>query len=191
MASQAAVAIENARHYQHSEVGYNYRMSNVLAGIGRGQLRVLKDRISQKTNIYDTYRRKLEEIKDVELMPIAEYGQPNHWLTVITLNENSKIKPVDIIVALENENIESRPVWKPMHLQPVFLGCRFYSHNDSGISVSEDVFNRGVCLPSDTKMTEEDLNKVILIIRNMFNNKNLTIDAADCIIDAAIGLVKE
>jgi dTDP-4-amino-4,6-dideoxygalactose transaminase len=157
-----------ARHYQHSEVGYNYRMSNILAGVGRGQLRVLQDRVKQKKNIYDTYKRELGEIKDIDLMPVAEYGQPNHWLTVITLQANSSVKPLDIMLALEKENIESRPVWKPMHLQPIFSGCRFYSHNDSDTNVAEDIFNRGVCLPSDTKMTEEDLKKVISIVKDMF-----------------------
>jgi dTDP-4-amino-4,6-dideoxygalactose transaminase len=187
----ATQARDAARHYQHSELGYNYRMSNVLAGIGRGQLRVLKDRVRQKKNIYDTYKRELREIKDIEFMPITEYGQPNHWLTVITLKENSKVRPIDIMTALEAENIESRPIWKPMHLQPVFSGYKFYPHKDNDISVSEDIFNRGVCLPSDTKMTEEDINRVISVINEVFNKKNITNTEASFITDAAIGLIKE
>jgi dTDP-4-amino-4,6-dideoxygalactose transaminase len=180
-----------ARHYQHSELGYNYRISNILAGIGRGQLRVLQDRINQKKNIYDTYRRALGEIKDIDFMPVAEYGQPNHWLTVITLKEISKVKPLDMMLALEKENIESRPVWKPMHLQPVFSGYSFYSHNDSSISVAEDMFNRGVCLPSDTKMTEENIKKVISVIKSLFIKQKITIHENDSMTDAAIGLIKE
>lgn len=179
-----------ARHYQHSELGYNYRMSNILAGVGRGQLRVLQERINQKKNIYDTYKRELSEIKEIEFIPVAEYGQPNHWLTVITLKKDSSFKPIDIMMELEKENIESRPVWKPMHLQPIFSRYNFYSHNDNGISIAEDVFNRGVCLPSDTKMVEEDLKMVISIIKNLFIKKGLTIDENDSTTDAAIGLVK-
>lgn len=157
-----------ARHYEHSEIGYNYRMSNVLAGIGRGQLRVLEERIKQKKNIFDTYKRELAKISDIEFMPIAEYGTPNYWLTVITLRKDCSIKPLDIMVALEKENIESRPVWKPMHMQPIFKKYNFYSHNKEGMSVAEDVFKRGICLPSDTKLTDEDLNRVIGIIKNVF-----------------------
>jgi pyridoxal phosphate-dependent aminotransferase EpsN len=177
-----------ARYYQHSELGYNYRMSNILAGIGRGQLRILQERIKQKKNIYETYRNALKEIKDIEFMPIAGYGQPNYWLTVITLKESSKIKPLDIMIALEKENIESRPVWKPMHMQPIFSGYSFYSHNNNNTSISEDIFNRGVCLPSDTKMEEEDLDRVISVIKKLFINQGQAFGKANTTIDAAIGL---
>lgn len=166
---------DTARHYQHSELGYNYRMSNVLAGIGRGQLRVLKERLKQKKNIYDTYKRELGEIEDIELMPICDYGESNHWLSVITLKKNCSVKPIDIILALEKENIESRPIWKPMNLQPVFSKYKFYSHNIENVSVGEDIFNRGICLPSDTKMTEEQINRVISIIKQVFKNKSISI----------------
>lgn len=159
---------EAERYYQHKEVGYNYRMSNVLAAIGRGQLRILGTRITEKKKIFETYKRELADITDIEFMPIEEYGNPNYWLSVITLNTSAKVKPIDIILALEEENIESRPVWKPMHLQPIYKECDFYSHNDAGISVSEDIFNRGVCLPSDTKMTENELDIVIKTIRKLF-----------------------
>lgn len=102
-------------------------------------------------------------------MPVCEYGEPNYWLTTITLNENSKVKPLDIILALEKENIESRPIWKPMHIQPYYKEYEFYSHNDEEeISVSEDIFNRGVCLPSDTKMTDKEQERVIEIIKSLF-----------------------
>ena len=162
-------ARDKARHYEHTELGYNYRMSNIVAGIGRGQLRVLEDRIAKKKEIFETYKEAFKEIEDIEMMPVCEYGEPNYWLTTITLNENSKVKPLDIILALEKENIESRPIWKPMHIQPYYKEYDFYSHNDEEeISVSEDIFNRGVCLPSDTKMTKEEQERVIKIIKELF-----------------------
>ncbi len=162
-------ARDKARHYEHTELGYNYRMSNIVAGIGRGQLRVLEDRIAKKKEIFETYKEAFKEIEDIEMMPVCEYGEPNYWLTTITLSENSKIKPLDIILALEKENIESRPIWKPMHIQPYYKEYDFYSHNDEDeVSVSEDIFNRGICLPSDTKMTKEEQEKVIKIIKELF-----------------------
>lgn len=162
-------ARDKARHYEHTELGYNYRMSNIVAGIGRGQLRVLEDRIDKKKEIFETYKEAFKEIEDIEMMTVCEYGEPNYWLTTITLNENSKVKPLDIILALEKENIESRPIWKPMHIQPYYKEYEFYSHNDEEeISVSEDIFNRGVCLPSDTKMTDKEQERVIEIIKSLF-----------------------
>ncbi len=162
-------ARDKARHYEHTELGYNYRMSNIVAGIGRGQLRVLEERIAKKKEIFETYTEAFKDIEDIEMMPVCEYGEPNYWLTTITLNENSKVKPLDIILALEKENIESRPIWKPMHIQPYYKEYEFYSHNDEEeISVSEDIFNRGVCLPSDTKMSDHDMDRVIGIIKNLF-----------------------
>lgn len=162
-------ARDKARHYEHTELGYNYRMSNIVAGIGRGQLRVLEDRIAKKKEIFETYKEDFKDIEDIEMMPVCEYGEPNYWLTTITLSENSKVKPLDIILALEKENIESRPIWKPMHIQPYYKEYEFYSHNDEEeISVSEDIFNRGVCLPSDTKMTKEEQERVIKIIKELF-----------------------
>ena len=156
---------ENERHYEHKELGYNYRMSNVVAGIGIAQLKVLNTRIKQKENIYNTYKEAFKDIKDIEMMPV--YEKPNYWLSVMTLSKDSYIKPIDIMLELEKENIESRPVWKPMHLQPFFKEYRFFSALESG-SVAEDLFNRGVCLPSDTKMTEEDLERVINIIKRLY-----------------------
>jgi dTDP-4-amino-4,6-dideoxygalactose transaminase len=161
-------ARDAARHYEHSELGYNYRMSNVLAGIGRGQLKVLKERISEKKNIYEAYKKAFAATPNIEMMPIAAYGQPNYWLSVMTLKEGSRVKPLDIMLALEEENIEARPVWKPMHLQPFYKKYAFFSHGEEGISVAEDLFNRGVCLPSDTKMTAEDLERVTAIIKNLW-----------------------
>lgn len=157
-----------ARHYQHSEIGYNYRMSNVLAGIGRGQMKVLEDRIAKKNEIFNYYKESFKDIKDIEMMPENENERSNHWLSAMTLKEGSKVKPLDIILALEKENIESRPVWKPMHMQPVFEKYDFINHNDDGMSIGEDLFARGVCLPSDTKMTEEQMEKIVKIIKDLF-----------------------
>ena len=157
---------EKARHYEHKEIGYNYRMSNIVAGIGRGQLKVLDDRIEQKTDIYNTYKEGFKDIEEIVMQPIPENTRPNHWLSVITLKENSKVKPLDIIELLEKENIESRPVWKPMHMQPIFKEYDFIKVTDK--PVSEDLFERGVCLPSDTKMTKEEQERVINVIKNLF-----------------------
>ena len=160
---------DSARHYQHSELGYNYRMSNIVAGIGRGQLKVINNRIVKKRQIFETYKEEFKNIEDIEMMPICDYNKPNYWLTCITIKENSKVKPLDIMLKLENENIESRPVWKPMHLQPIFKNYEFFNHNKEGISVSEDIFNRGVCLPSDTKMSINDQQRIINIIKGLWN----------------------
>ena len=157
---------EKARHYEHKEIGYNYRMSNIVAGIGRGQLKVLDKRIEQKTNIYNNYKEGFKDIKEIEMQPIPENTKPNHWLSVITLKEDSKVKPLDIMEALDKQNIESRPVWKPMHMQPVFEKYDFIKVDNKPIS--EDLFERGVCLPSDTKMTKEEQEVVINTIKKLF-----------------------
>lgn len=156
-----------ARHYQHSEIGYNYRMSNVLAGIGRGQMMVLEKRIARKNEIFNKYKEEFKNISDIEMMPENEDERSNVWLSCMTIKESSKVKPLDVIESLEKENIESRPVWKPMHLQPIFEKYDFIKVDEK--SIGEDLFNRGVCLPSDTKMTEEEQNKIIDIIKNLFN----------------------
>ena len=158
---------EAERHYEHKEIGFNYRMSNVVAGIGRGQLKVLNERIAKKKEIYETYQEAFKDIADIEMMNICDFGQSNYWLSVMTLKETSKVKPLDIMLALEAENIESRPVWKPMHLQPIFKQYPFFTVSEN-IPVSEDYFNRGVCLPSDTKMTTEQQNHIIELIKKLF-----------------------
>ena len=160
---------EAKRHYEHKEIGYNYRMSNVVAGIGRGQLKVLNERIAKKKEIYETYKEAFKDIEDIEMMNICDFGESNYWLSVMTLKENSKVKPLDIMLALEKENIESRPVWKPMHLQPIFNQYSFFTVSEE-IPVSEDYFNRGVCLPSDTKMTKEQQIFIIMLIKQLFMN---------------------
>ena len=157
---------EKARHYEHKEIGYNYRMSNIVAGIGRGQLKVLDLRIKQKTEIYNRYKDAFKDITDIELQPTPVETKPNHWLTAVTIKADSKVKPLDIMVALEKENIESRPVWKPMHMQPVFEKCDFIKVADE--PVSKELFETGVCLPSDTKMTKEEQDKIVNIIKNLW-----------------------
>lgn len=152
---------DQARHYQHSELGFNYRMSNVVAGIGRGQLKVLDQRVAKKNYILEFYKRELGGLEGVEFMPSNEWDEPNYWLSSITLT--GKVRPIDIFNALETENIESRPVWKPMHLQPFFEKYDFV-----GEGISEKLFENGVCLPSDTKMTDEDLERVVETIKGLW-----------------------
>ncbi|MFF2459541.1 DegT/DnrJ/EryC1/StrS family aminotransferase [Peribacillus simplex] len=152
---------DQARHYQHSELGFNYRMSNVVAGIGRGQLKVLDKRVEKKNYILEFYKKELGELDGVEFMPSNEWDQPNYWLSSMTLNGN--VRPIDIMEALEKENIESRPVWKPMHLQPFFEKYDFV-----GTDVSEKLFENGICLPSDTKLTDDDLGRVVEIIKGLW-----------------------
>ncbi len=152
---------DQARHYQHSELGYNYRMSNVVAGIGRGQLKVLDKRVEKKKYIFEYYKRELGELEGVEFMPVNEWNEPNYWLSSMTLM--GEIRPVDVMETLEKENIESRPIWKPMHLQPFFEKYDFV-----GTDVSTKLFENGVCLPSDTKMTDEDLERIVKIIKGLW-----------------------
>ena len=159
-------ARDKARHYQHSEIGYNYRMSNIVAGIGRGQLKVLDERIKQKTDIYNRYKEAFKDIPEIKMQPVPVNTVPNHWLSAFVLDENSKVKPNDIMDALDKENIESRPVWKPMHMQPIFKDYDFIKVEEE--PVSTDLFERGVCLPSDTNMTKEEQDIVIDIIKNLW-----------------------
>jgi len=161
-------AKEPVRYYHHKEIGYNYRMSNVLAGIGRGQMMVLEDRIAKKNEIFNRYKEAFKDIEEIEMIPEKPDERSNRWLSTFTIKEGTSVKPLDIIEALEKENIESRHVWKPMHLQPVFERYDFIKVED-GIGVGEDLFNRGICLPSDTKMTNEEQDVIISIIRKMFN----------------------
>ena len=157
----ATQARDKARHYQHSEIGFNYRMSNIVAGIGRGQLKVLDKRVEKKKYIFEYYKRELGNLEGIEFMPINEWNEPNYWLSCITLN--GKVRPLDIMEALEKDNIESRPIWKPMHLQPFFE-----KYDYIGEDVSEKLFENGVCLPSDTKMTDGDLERIVKIIKGLW-----------------------
>lgn len=175
-------ARENFVHYEHEEIGYNYRMSNILAAIGRGQLKVLDERVERKRWIFNYYKNALEGVPGIEFMPEPPYSRSNRWLTVILINPDEfGCDHETVRLALEKENIESRPVWKPMHMQPVFNGLgrkaqgagqkvncnkKTYHSRVVGGEVAEDLFNRGLCLPSGTAMTEEDLERVVKGIRN-------------------------
>ena len=148
-------------HYEHRELGYNYRMSNILAAIGRGQLHVLEDRVQKKREIFEYYQENLGNMPGIEFMPEAPYGRCTRWLTVTLITpETFGVDREVVRLALEAENIESRPVWKPMHMQPVFKGCRVV-----GGSVAEDLFERGLCLPSGTQLSREEQDRVIETIR--------------------------
>jgi len=166
-------ARENFSHYEHQEIGYNYRMSNILAAIGRGQLRVLDERVETKRRIFDYYQKRLGSIPGIEFMPEAPYGRSNRWLTVILITpEEFGADKEKVRLALEAENIEARPVWKPMHLQPVFQVERLKAGENKkrhkarivGGEVAEDLFKRGLCLPSGTQMSNADLDRIIDVI---------------------------
>ncbi|MBW1933157.1 MAG: DegT/DnrJ/EryC1/StrS family aminotransferase, partial [Deltaproteobacteria bacterium] len=147
--------------------GYNYRMSNVLAAIGRGQLRVLEDRVGAKQRIFMFYKQALGDLPGIEFMPEARFGRATRWLTCLTVNpEKFGVDRDVILAALAADNIEARPVWKPMHLQPLFKGyvCR-------GGAVAEDLFNRGLCLPSGTSMKTEDLERVVDVVKTLRNKR--------------------
>ncbi|GAJ57234.1 aminotransferase [Geobacillus thermoleovorans B23] len=160
----ATQARDPAPHYQHSEMGYNYRMSNIVAGIGRAQLQVLDERVKARRAIFDRYVQALGDIEGVQFMPELEGTMSNRWLTTLTIDQQALgVTPMDIINALAEENIEARPVWKPLHLQPVFNGVTYYPHRE-GWSVSDELFANGICLPSGSSMTIDEQNRVIDVI---------------------------
>ena len=157
----ATQARDPAPHYQHSQVGYNYRMSNIVAGIGRAQLEVLDERVKARRAIFDRYVQALGDIEGIHFMPELEGTMSNRWLTTLTIDQQALgMTPMDIINALAAENIEARPVWKPLHLQPLFDGVQYYPHEE-GWSVSDELFANGICLPSGSSMTAEEQNRVI------------------------------
>lgn len=174
-------ARDPAPHYEHTTIGYNYRMSNVLAALGRAQLRVLEDRVRRRREIFEYYRKGLEELPGIGFMPEAAYGKSNRWLTIVVITpEEFGADRETVRLALDAEDIEARPVWKPMHMQPVFdelrdaeqgLRLKEGKNRDKikaravGGEVAEDLFNRGLCLPSGTAMTDSDLDRIISIIR--------------------------
>ncbi|MEW9698215.1 DegT/DnrJ/EryC1/StrS family aminotransferase [Paenibacillus sp. SI8] len=166
----ATQARDHALHYQHSEVGYNYRLSNVLAGIGRGQLRVLEERVEARRAIYQRYYNALAHLPGVTFMPEANFGRSNRWLTALTIHpeQSGGVSALDCIQMLESMNIESRPVWKPMHLQPLFTGYTYFTDPEMD-SVSDRLFKFGICLPSGSNMTEEMQEKVISCMLQLFN----------------------
>ncbi len=160
----ATQARDPAPYYQHSEIGYNYRMSNIVAGIGRGQMLHIDEHRAQKKAIYLRYKEGLKELP-VTMNPYLDCSEPNFWLSCLTINKGEKVTPEDIRLVLEKENIESRPIWKPMHLQPVYAKNDFIAVGDV---VGEDIFERGLCLPSDNKMTVQEQDIVINIIKNIW-----------------------
>lgn len=164
----ATQARDPARHYQHSQIGYNYRMSNVTAGIGRGQLLYLEEHKARKQAIYRQYQEAFADISEISMNPLNPDGDANNWLSCMTIAKGCSVTPDGIMDALDAENIESRPIWKPMHEQPVFAECDFVPHNGDGSSVGSDIFARGLCLPSDIKNTPEDMELIIGIVRKCF-----------------------
>jgi dTDP-4-amino-4,6-dideoxygalactose transaminase len=155
---------DKALHYQHSELGYNYRMSNISAGIGRGQLKVLNQRIEKRNQIFNYYKKNLGKNRNIEFMPINNWNKPNCWLSCMILKNN--LKPEKLIRTLEKHNIESRPLWKPMHLQPFFKNFDYI-----GGRVSETLFEKGICLPSDSKLSNNELKRIVKIIKDFLKNE--------------------
>lgn len=165
----ATQARDPARHYQHSQIGYNYRMSNVTAGIGRGQLIHLEEHKAKKKAIYAYYREAFADIPAIQMNPMNEKGDANNWLSCMTVSADCRITPDMIMDALEEKlNAESRPIWKPMHMQPVFADCDFLPHGEDGSAADEDIFARGLCLPSDIKNTDEDMEQIVQTVKNLF-----------------------
>lgn len=163
----ATQAKDPAPWYEHREVGYNYRMSNVLAGIGRGQLRLLEERIEARRAVFERYREGLEGVRGLRWMPEASFGRATRWLSVCELDvEECASEPQEIISALARRGIEARRVWKPMHRQPLFAGCPYYPHEE-GASFSDRVFERGLCLPSGSGMSAADQARVIRSLRTV------------------------
>jgi len=164
----ATQARDSAPHYQHSQIGYNYRMSNVVAGVGRGQMEVLSLRIEQRRKNNQYYRKHLSAIEGITFQtePSADFFS-NYWLTSIIIDpeKTNGVTREDVRLALEKANIESRPLWKPMHLQPVFSSCPYY-----GEKVSETLFDHGLCLPSGSSLTETDLDRVVEILHNCLHH---------------------
>jgi pyridoxal phosphate-dependent aminotransferase EpsN len=159
----ATQARDPAPHYEHSCVGYNYRMSNILAGIGRAQLGVLQERVTAKRRIFAAYREALSPMPGFDFMPEPDWGVSNRWLTCVTIDPaRAGFSAEDVRLRLESVNIEGRPLWKPMHLQPVFSGAPAYVNG-----ISEKLFAKGLCLPSGTAMTDADMERVIDCVKSV------------------------
>jgi pyridoxal phosphate-dependent aminotransferase EpsN len=165
----ATQARDPAPHYQHSKIGYNYRLSNVLAGIGRGQLLVLEERVAARRRNFEFYQQALGHLPGIDFMPEAPFGQGTRWLTCLTVNSTAfGVDREQIRLALAEQQIEARPVWKPLHLQPVFAGCECI-----GGAIAEDLFERGLCLPSGSSLTTEDLERVAGTITRLYSNSSI------------------
>lgn len=163
----ASQARDPAPYYQHSTLGYNYRLSNLLAGVGRAQLQVLNERIETRRNIFKLYLKQLSELPGFTFMPELANTRSNRWLTTLTMNEEEAGCSIsNLLEGLAQENIEARPVWKPMHMQPIFKGTRYYSH-DHNCNISEQLFRTGLCLPSGSNMMKEDQMRVIDFIKQI------------------------
>lgn len=157
--NKATQSKDQAIHYQHSEMGYNYRLSNISAGIGRGQMEVLEQRVNEKREIFKRYEESLGEVDGIEMMPEMDNTYHNRWLSTMTIDsEKLGVTSLEILEHLAKSNIEARPVWKPMHMQPLFVDCDYFSEE---IDNSKYLYNQGICLPSDTKMTREQQVMVI------------------------------
>ena len=164
----ATQARDPARYYQHSQIGYNYRMSNITAGIGRGQLLHLEEHKAIKKAIYEQYKEAFADIPEIAMNPMNPDGDANNWLSCMTIAKDCSVTPDMVMDALAEENAESRPIWKPMHLQPVFEQYDFIAHNEDGSSIGKDIFERGLCLPSDIKNTPQDMELIIRTVRKCF-----------------------
>ena len=160
-------ARDPARWYQHSTIGYNYRMSNVIAAIGRGQMKHIDAHIQRKHEIYRTYVEGFADTPQIAMNPMNPEGEANNWFFCMTIAPGCPVTPEQVMDALAAQQMETRPIWKPMHLQPVFAGCD-YIQAEPGPSVAEDIFARGLCLPSDIKMTQEDQQRVIRLVKRQF-----------------------
>jgi pyridoxal phosphate-dependent aminotransferase EpsN len=159
----ATQARDPAPHYEHSEIGYNYRLSNLLAGIGRGQLRVLEARVAARRRNFERYAEALADLPGIAFMPEAPWGRSTRWLTCITIDpEEFGADRETVRLALEAEEIESRPVWKPMHLQPVYA-----AYESVGGAVAEHLFTHGLCLPSGSNLSSAELERVVAVIRRV------------------------
>ncbi len=166
----AAQSREDALHYEHIQIGYNYRMSNILASIGRAQLKSLDNYIDKRRNIFEYYYNNLKDINEITFMPEIKNGKSSRWLSVILLKNKSYNNIKEIIKVFKRERIETRPIWKPMHLQPVFFGTPFYHY--SLTPLSKNLFEHGLCLPSGSNLTDNDLDKIINILRIEINSNN-------------------
>jgi pyridoxal phosphate-dependent aminotransferase EpsN len=166
----ATQARDAAAHYQHSQMGYNYRLSNLLAAVGRGQLEQLDDRVQARRRIFERYRDRLGEIQGIHFMPEAPFGRSTRWLSAITIDEGEVgVSAVPILASLAHHNIEARSVWKPLHLQPLFARSTYFPYFE-GYSVSDQLFANGICLPSGSSLTEEEQARVIETIETCIQN---------------------
>jgi len=151
-------------HYEHTQIGFNYRLSNICAGIGRGQLQVLSDRVAARRRNFDFYQQALEDLPGIEFMPEADFGKSTRWLSCLTFDPQAGVEREEVRLKLQQQQIETRPVWKPMHLQPVFADCECINNG-----VAEDLFQRGLCLPSGSNLTQAELERVTTAILELYS----------------------